>query len=183
MTGRPDIRDALTILAGSFRIDATDALYTAAILALDDIAPDALKIAVKRAITECKFMPSFAELRELAGVPKPPSPDDEAAIVWGQVRQAIRTIGGYGNPPDFGPAGNAALSSIGDWWSVTGMEKRELDMAAKRFIEAYAAHRRNGTEGLDSVRLLGYHDAHNKGITSNGGGTAPIGDALKGLLE
>lgn len=68
LTSRGDrLGKMLGVLAANFRIDLTDMQREAYELGLSDVVMDALAKAGMRALRECKFMPTVAELRELAG--------------------------------------------------------------------------------------------------------------------
>lgn len=54
-------------LAAVFRVDPTEALLTGYWLGLSDLPLPVVSAGVQRALRECQFMPSVAELRKLAG--------------------------------------------------------------------------------------------------------------------
>ncbi len=60
----------LGVLAANFRMELTDLQREAYDMGLSDVPTDAFAKMGTRALRECKFMPSVAELRELAGVKK-----------------------------------------------------------------------------------------------------------------
>lgn len=60
----------LAVLAANFRTEVTDMQREAYDMGLSDVSMDALAKAGMRALRECKFMPTVAELRELAGKAK-----------------------------------------------------------------------------------------------------------------
>lgn len=66
----PEDREAfgLTIqgLAANFRVEETEALLHVMWMGLEDMPIDRFLAAAKRALKECEFMPSVAELRRLA---------------------------------------------------------------------------------------------------------------------
>lgn len=66
----PEDRQAfgLTIqgLAANFRVEQTEPLLHVMWMGLEDIPVDRFLAAAKRALKECEFMPSVAELRKLA---------------------------------------------------------------------------------------------------------------------
>jgi hypothetical protein len=71
---RPSEREKFAVglraLGAVFRTEVTEALIEGYWLGLDDVELTPLGQAMRRAIRECKFMPSPAELREFAGMGK-----------------------------------------------------------------------------------------------------------------
>lgn len=114
------------------------------VFGLSDLEDEKVKGAVMRAIRESKFMPSPAELRELAGVS---SHEDAGLQAWTKVVDAIGRYGSYRHI-DFGPFANAAIRSMGGWPELCAKTGEELDVwARKAFISAYASFARSGVTG------------------------------------
>lgn len=177
------VREAVRLFGEMFNRSPSDTLLSAYVAALADVPDDSFASAVASAMKECRFFPSVAELRERAGCGAVDG-EEEGALVWGKVREAIRRVGGYCSPPDFGPAGNAALRCLGTWESVTGMEKRELDFKGKEFARLYATFRKRGVDGVQAERLIGMHEQQRLGMARKPeGDPTAIGADMARLLE
>src|SRR3954470_14836140 len=64
---RKPFADLVTGLAVNFRQEVSLALRQAYWLGLGDLPMESITVAVTRALRECEFMPSVAELRKFAG--------------------------------------------------------------------------------------------------------------------
>lgn len=157
------VRDAVRLFGEMFNRSPSDTLLSAYVAALADVPNEDFTAAVASAVKEARFFPTVAELRERSGLGGVDA-EEEGSLVWGKVREAIRRVGGYCSPPDFGPAGNAALRCLGSWESITGMEKRELDFKGKEFARIYATFRKRGVEGVQADRLIGMHEQQRIGM-------------------
>lgn len=69
MRDKKEFATMIRALALAFRVEAGKDLFAAYWMGLEDIAPQALATAVKRAMRECEYMPPVAKLRALAGRP------------------------------------------------------------------------------------------------------------------
>ncbi|GIV51911.1 MAG: hypothetical protein KatS3mg038_2432 [Candidatus Kapaibacterium sp.] len=76
---RARVAASIAGLAVVFGRDPSETLISAYVWALDDLAEEEVEQAVKRALRECRTMPTPAELRELAGVRRP---EDQALVAW-----------------------------------------------------------------------------------------------------
>jgi hypothetical protein len=150
----------IAALAATFRQEATEALYEGYWLGLDDVPVEAVKSAVVQAMRSCRFMPSVAELRALAGVL---SPDDRAVKAWAAVMQAHREHGYYHTVVFDDPATTATVRYLWhDWMQFAeAMEQQEEHWLRKEFVATYCSFVRNGV-GLEQCRpLLGFFEREN----------------------
>lgn len=146
-------------LSEAFREKPTAATYMGYEMGLDDLPLDTIKRAVTRAMRECKFMPSVAELRELAGVT---SVADSSVIAWGIFAEARRVHGYYRSVTFDDPVLNATVRGIGGWMRCCEMPDDEFNAyLPKRFQETYRALARNGVSVERGAGLVGFHDAGN----------------------
>jgi hypothetical protein len=154
-------RLAISAMAATFRQEATEALFEGYRLGLEGLAIDAIERAVKRAIQTSKFMPSAAELRELAG---DMLPADRAVRAWDIVRQAMRRHG-EGPSLDFDdPAINATIHNLADNWEafIDRWEAEGETWLRKDFERAYVSLCRSGLRPNDCRRLVGFHERNNR---------------------
>lgn len=67
MTNEREVIACVALVASTLRQEVTPLLLEGFCLALADLTPHELRQAIERALRECKFMPSPAELRAFAG--------------------------------------------------------------------------------------------------------------------
>jgi hypothetical protein len=92
-----------------------------------------LEFAATKAAERCRFMPTPAELRELAGA-SAPKPAGAALIALEQVRRAIRAHGRRGTF-DFGdPMIHACIRGFGGW---TALCNSDPDWTAQRWVKTW----------------------------------------------
>ncbi|GIV51208.1 MAG: hypothetical protein KatS3mg038_1729 [Candidatus Kapaibacterium sp.] len=93
---RTRVAAAIAGLAVAFGRDPSETLISAYVWALDDLGGGVpSSTAVKRALKECRTMPTPAELRELAGVRRP---EDQALVAWETAMRAVQRVGFYKSP-------------------------------------------------------------------------------------
>lgn len=127
--------------------------YWAALEHLDEAE---LRRAFGRAIQECKFMPTPAELIELAGRKR--NVEAEAALAWQVVRQSIDRYDYTVATIDFGPRVNAVIANLGGWDTLCNAKLTELDNPGwlrKRFDETYQAYADLPVDSLRGEPLRG----------------------------
>lgn len=111
-------------------------LYDIWIQLLADIQIDILRAAALQHISESKWFPSVAELRNSSA--RILNPRQQTAIeAWGEVRRAFGTIGYYGSPQFSDDATAAVVAELG-WRELCMSECQEADRA--RFLQGYEAH-------------------------------------------
>ena len=147
------------VLATAFNREADEPLFEAYRLGLSDLSAADVGRAVGAALRGCRFMPSVAELRELAGVV---SPEQRAVIAWQAVSKASN--GGFYDTVDFDdPVCNAAVRNLGGWAYLTTIpDPKEFEsFVRQRFEKAYVALYRHGISAEQAAPLLGHTDQVN----------------------
>lgn len=141
---------AFAILGEAFRQRVSETMLDAYELGLSDLSGSQVEQAVTAAIRGCKFCPTPAELRELAGEA---TAADRALLAWQSVERAT-SIGSY-RSVDFEDAIiNAVIRTLGGWPALLARTPEEFDKwARKDFLETYRAFARTGVDG-ESCRPL-----------------------------
>ncbi|GIV51589.1 MAG: hypothetical protein KatS3mg038_2110 [Candidatus Kapaibacterium sp.] len=140
---RTRVAAAIAGLAVAFGRDPSETLISAYVWALDDLGEESIEQAVKRALKECRTMPTPAELRELAGVRRP---EDQALVAWETAMRAVQRVGFY-KSPDFADALiNATIHNLGGWRIFVQRCDDAEDQKFLRmdFIRTYASFARCG---------------------------------------
>ena len=151
----------ISALAATFGKEVDEAMLMGFDLGLSDLPPDDVERAVRRAIRECKFLPTVRELRELAGeMPV----ESRAVIAWGEVRRAISREGGYRTVSFSDGACNAAIRQMGGWARICQYTTDEIDrVVGPQFKKSYAALTQFGFSGELAAPLPGLIAADNAG--------------------
>lgn len=156
---KPKFVLAIEALAASFRAEVTEAMFEGYWLALDDLDLNAVGRAVKRAMRECKFMPSARELRELAGELRS---EHRAVLAWDAFESAVIRHGGYASVDFDDPLINATIRHLGGWRRVCELSGKEFDTFLKKdFERVYAALCASGVASDRCTPLLGIHASEN----------------------
>jgi hypothetical protein len=141
----------LTALAEAFGVSLSAGAFALYLEALEDLDTDALKAACSRAVREQRFFPRAAELRELAGVRRPPRPAEVAESAWGDVLLCIQRRGGWGL---LGIDTLRALRAIGGSSMVrVSDDKGGLGALKTRFIDAFLSGESAPTKKLEPGEL------------------------------
>lgn len=128
--------EALAKLAVAFRTEMTETMWSVYGAGLADLSLTALRIAVTRAIENCRFFPSIAELRQLAGVP---SVQQRALLAWGAVQRASRQQGPSRSVKFDDATTNATIRYLGGWPFVCQqIREGNGDWARRNFQSTYA---------------------------------------------
>jgi hypothetical protein len=131
-------------------------------LGLDGLSIEQIGTATQRALRTCRFMPSPAELRELAGELKH---EQRAALVWLAFTKALSEHGYYHTVLFDDPALTATIRSLGGWEQMTLIEEQEgprFDTVFRdRFLKAYVALASSGVSQEQAAPLVGYFDRVN----------------------
>lgn len=138
MTNREAFVTGLAVLGATFDRKLAPAAVEGYWLALSDLSEDEWKALMKRALSECKFMPAPAELLVMAR----PKQDPGVAVVqaWQAVRRAIDKHDYLVATIDFGPLVNAVIRNLGGWDVFCRATLPELDNPGwlrKKFEEVY----------------------------------------------
>lgn len=150
---RKDFCLAIAAMAATYRQEATKALYEGYWQGLKDLLLEAVRHAVRRGLRKSKFLPTVAELRELAGVT---TPEDRCVTVWAKVRQAVFSHGIYTSVDFDDPLTNATIRNMGGWpaFSVR-MEEDEEKWVRRDFERIYASLARSGISEDMASPLIG----------------------------
>jgi len=141
MTKQEIFGTSIAVLAATFNREIGSAGIEGYWIALQTLSEAELASATKRALAECKFMPSPAELLALAGR-RHPDASAQAVLAWSAVRKAIDVHDYLVATIDFGPLVNAVIRNLGGWDTLCTATLPELDNPGwlrKRFEEVYAA--------------------------------------------
>ena len=154
MTDRSELLQHVAALAANFNREADDAMFLAFECGLSDLPVADVKQAIGRAIRECKFMPTVAELRGLAGVMLPA---DRAILAWDAFVNAVITHGYYASVDFDDRIINATVRSLGGWEACCEKSGDEFDKwLRKDFERVYAAFMRTGVGSEASAPLIGF---------------------------
>jgi len=117
---------------------------------LQDIAPEAVDKAMRRAVRECAFFPTVAELRRFVE----PTTDDAALMAWSGFQRAAEIVGAYASVNvDDGAAAVALMNVFGGWTQYCELEGQAVGARRQEFVAAYREARRRGEQR--STRLAG----------------------------
>jgi hypothetical protein len=132
MTKREAMVTSVTLLAANFNRETSAPLFESYWLVLSDLGPEELAVATRRALAECKFMPTASELLTLSGHGR--SVVFDAAQAWEAVRRAIDKHD-YTTSVDFGALVNAIVRNIGGWMRLCDLPREDLDVWARKEFE------------------------------------------------
>jgi len=104
------IRKLVVLLGETYRQSVSEATIEAYAVGLEGMAESQVLQAGKRAIQTCKFMPTPAELRDLAGAGNV----GRAIVAWGDVQRAM-PLGSYKHVDFADPIINAVIRLRGGW--------------------------------------------------------------------
>lgn len=148
------ISELIAALAVTFNRTADESVFLGYFLGLDGLTVEQVKRATARALRSSRFMPTPAELRELAGEV---SIDHRATLAWDEVKKAIERHGGYRSVSFDDRTIHAAVNAIGGWQHVCEQSVVCLDRDLwPRFQRAYKAFAARGSiSSADTGPLLG----------------------------
>jgi hypothetical protein len=166
------IASLVTWLAEAFSRSVTQATFRAYELGLDGIPLERIEAAVRFALQTCKFMPSPAELRELAGEMRL---SERAIHAWTAFERAVVSQTSYRTVDFDDPVINATVRSLGGWQFCCQMDSREFDtFLREKFLKTYAALSSSGITAEQSAPLIGTFDADNAREGHSGSIKEPI---------
>lgn len=160
----PDDKKAFAAVIGGLAVstgkEADSILLKAYWVGLEDLPIDAVQRAAMKALRESKFMPSVAELRELAGVA---SSQDQALKAWGVFQEAVRKHGYHRSVLFEDPVITATVRNLGGWMRVCDLPEDEFSKwLRKDFISTYEALS-HGDVGLSGEgHLIGFFESQNR---------------------
>ena len=136
---KQDILKAVAPLQLAYNASLDDARLRLYVEMLSDIPPQILEASVKKLIMTNKFLPSIAEIREVAygikGIISATAAPDESEA-WGEVIKAIRSVGYYGKPKFSHEAITVAVNNIG-WQDICMTTNEGMNILRSQFRRAY----------------------------------------------
>lgn len=139
----------MTMLGVAFRVEASAHRISLYADQLSDLSIEQLKVAASRAVQECKFFPTVAELRRFVFG----AVEDRALVAWAGLMQASSRVGAYRSVRVEDGAAAMALSVVfGSWPEFCAAEDGpSLAMARQEFLAAY---RQFSLSGMTAPRVL-----------------------------
>ncbi len=154
---KQDILKAVAPLQLAYNASLDDNRLRLYVEMLSDIPPQILEAAVKKLIMTNKFLPSIAEIREVAygikgTISGTAAPDESEA--WGEVVKAIQSVGYYGKPKFSHEAITAAVNNIG-WQDICTTPSEGTNTLRSQFRRAYqlAAERQKDNQDNAVLRI------------------------------
>lgn len=157
-TARDRLLSILRAMASTFGKEADEAMLLGYSIGLADLPLAEVEKSVGRAIRESRFMPTVAELRELAGIVRP---EARAALAWTVADTAVRRNGAYRTMQFDDPITTATIARLGGWVRFCDVTEDELPFKRKEFEAVYMALLQRGVIDRDTTPLLGIIDKEN----------------------
>ncbi len=149
----------LTALAAAKGRELDEAALLGYELGLDGLSVQDIERAVRRSLRESKFMPSPAELRELAGVL---SPEQRAELAFAALDEACKRYGPYRSVKFDDPLINAIVRALGGWVRACELDFEEFHKWYRRdFVRAYKSFCTSGVSGPSTEHLPGIAEQQN----------------------
>lgn len=152
---KQDILKAVAPLQLAYNASLDDARLRLYVEMLSDIPPSILETAVKKLIMTNKFLPSIAEIREVAygikGIISGTAAPDESEA-WGEVAKAIRSVGYYGKPKFSHEAITTAVNNIG-WQDICMTTNDGMNTLRSQFRRAYQLAAERQKDNRDNAVL------------------------------
>lgn len=172
MTDDERFANAITALVESYRQKASAGLYHGYRLGLGGIAIKSVEKACCLALQRSKFMPSPAELRELA-LTGGTSYESAAQLAFVSLRREVRRLGSDGSVWFSDGAIHATVRRLGGWRACCDQPRSQFDVwYRKSFLATYISILREGASPDECRYLSGRLEAHNadwEGSTLPGG--------------
>jgi hypothetical protein len=158
-TEREQFMKIIQMLAGTYRVEATDFMLLGYWEVLQDVPLLQVQVAARRAMTESDFMPSPKKLRELAGVL---NASGRAAKAFEAVADARIVRGPYASVNFSDPLVNATIRNLGGWVRCCDLADEEFEKwYRKDFEKIYTSFCRTGISEEAGRGLLGIHARNN----------------------
>ena len=152
---KQDILKAVAPLQLAYNASLDDARLRLYVEMLSDIPPSILETAVKKLIMTNKFLPSIAEIREVAygikGIISGTAAPDESEA-WGEVIKAIQSVGYYGKPKFSHEAITTAVNNIG-WQDICMTTNDGMNTLRAQFRRAYQLAAERQKDNRDNAVL------------------------------
>ena len=160
---KQDILKAVAPLQLAYNASLDDARLRLYVEMLSDIPPSILETAVKKLIMTNKFLPSIAEIREVAygikGIISGTATPDESEA-WGEVIKAIQSVGYYGKPKFSHEAITTAVNNIG-WQDICMTTNDGMNTLRAQFRRAYQLAAQRQKDNRDN-EVLGISPSNEK---------------------
>lgn len=149
MKVEPKLTELITLLAETFRVKLTTVSLYGYTLALRDVPIACVTRAVEQSLKTCKFMPSPADLRELAGDARS---EDRALLAWNTIQRVQFNAYAWMDFED--TLINATIRSLGGWpnFCQRFIDAESEKWVRKEFLDAYVRLSRTG--GGDNCDVL-----------------------------
>lgn len=152
---KQDILKAVAPLQLAYNASLDDNRLRLYVEMLSDIPPSILETAVKKLIMTNKFLPSIAEIREVAygikGIISGTAAPDESEA-WGEVIKAIQSVGYYGKPKFSHEAITTAVNNIG-WQDICMTTNDGMNTLRSQFRRAYQLAAERQKDNRDNAVL------------------------------
>lgn len=160
-TDRKRFAMAVGVLGETYGRPVTEVTIRAYEIGMAGLPIIAIERAVNRAVTESKFMPVPAELRELSGELMP---SDRAIKAWAAVQAAMRGHDYYDTVVFDDPVTTATVRHLWhDWMQFTeASESDDEKWMRKEFERVYCSLLRSGISREATRPLLGFFEKENR---------------------
>lgn len=152
---KQDILKAVAPLQLAYNASLDDNRLRLYVEMLSDIPPSILEASVKKLIMTNKFLPSIAEIREVAygikGIISGTAAPDESEA-WGEVIKAIQSVGYYGKPKFSHEAITTAVNNIG-WQDICMTTNDGMNTLRAQFRRAYQLATERQKDNRDNAVL------------------------------
>ncbi len=158
---KPKFLEIIMALVATCRAEVSEALLTGYWLGLEDLHLADVQRSAVVAMRTSKFMPTVAELREIAGSGQL-TLADRAQKAWVAFESAVMRIGSYRSVCFDDPIVNAVVRSLGGWVGCCQRPESEFDtFLRKDFIAAYQSLAKAGVSEDSAGHLAGDHERIN----------------------
>lgn len=152
---KQDILKAVAPLQLAYNASLDDNRLRLYVEMLSDIPPSIIEASVKKLIMTNKFLPSIAEIREVAygikGIISGTAAPDESEA-WGEVIKAIQSVGYYGKPKFSHEAITTAVNNIG-WQDICMTTNDGMNTLRAQFRRAYQLAAQRQKDNRDNAVL------------------------------
>jgi hypothetical protein len=170
------VREYLAQYGAAYHQDVSPAQAKLYALHLRDISPERLVPALRRALDVCRFFPSIAEIRMLAGADEKQQIKQEQAqdeleakkawdtlqnyiALWGADLHPSLHAGKWKKPPELTAATGYAVRQCGGYYKVATATVENVHFIRRDFLQAFQYYRETGALAAPSreeaKRLLG----------------------------
>lgn len=145
---------ALCVLPSNSEVD--ESTFAAYDFGLSDIPIELIESGVKKALKQCKFRPTPAEMREFCGIM---TASQRAIVAFESVKKAVASHGGYAAVVWDDPVITATIRSLGGWSHCCDQTEDDFKKWYRRdFLKTYETLCHSGVsaemaEPLQGIRL------------------------------